>query len=90
MPGGDKMNWLTAQDIDNFLATKNFDIRQSGNARWIDQKCTPDVITIIADCIINFSDNSSNQFFSSVDVWHDSYTTENVENIFKKPNHLFD
>lgn len=80
------MKWLTAQDIDIFLATKNFDIRQSGNARWIDQKCTPDVITIIADCIINFSDNSSNQFFSSVDVWHDSYTTENVENIFKKPN----
>jgi len=58
-----------------------------GNARWIDQKCTPDVISTIADCIIEFNKaQNTNEYFSSLDIWHNQYTIQNVEAIFRKPN----
>lgn len=80
------MNWLTEEQIIKFMAHYNYDIRKSHNARWIDQKCTPDVLCIIADCILEFSDSSSEEWFSSLDIWHNEYTVNNVESIFKKPN----
>jgi hypothetical protein len=40
--------------IDNLLQSINYDIRIHKDARFMDQKCTPDVkVCIIADCIIN-------------------------------------
>ena len=80
------MKFLTKAEIQSFLSQQNYDIRVSHNARWIDQKCTADVVTIVADCIANFIATNGNEFFSSVDIWHDKYTTDNVESIFKKPN----
>ena len=41
-------------DIKNHLKEYDFDIKKNNNARWIDQKCTPDVVSIIADCIIQY------------------------------------
>lgn len=80
------MKFLTKAEIQSFLSQQNYDIRVSHNARWIDQKCTADVVTIVADCIVNFITTNGNDFFSSIDIWHDKYTTDNVEDIFKKPN----
>lgn len=77
------MNWLTEEQIIKFMAHYNYDIRKSHNARWIDQKCTPDVLCIIADCILEFSNSSSEKWFSSLDIWHNEYTINNVESIFK-------
>lgn len=80
------MNWIDKSDIDNFLKNKNFDIRLSGNGRWIDQKCTPDVVSIVADCIINyFNSNTHIANFTSMDIWHLEYTERNILDIFKKP-----
>lgn len=79
------MPWLTEADIANALSHYNYDIRQSNNARWIDQKCTPDVVCIVSDCIENYARDNGDVPFSSVDVWHDTYTTTNVEQIFSKP-----
>lgn len=86
-----KMKWLKKEDIDEFFKGKNYDIRLSKNARWIDQKCTPDVLTIVADCIIfycetNKRDSLTEVIFSSMDIWHFDYTVQNVLSIFKKPN----
>ena len=81
------MRWLNDRQIIDFLNSHNYDVRVSGNARWIDQKCTPDVLTIIADFIIEFtSSNPEQEYFSSMDIWHNEYTKQNVEAIFKKPN----
>ena len=64
------MNWLTEEQIKKFMAHYNYDIRITHNARWIDQKCTPDVITIIADCILAFAEeNSIDCVFSSMDIF---------------------
>lgn len=80
------MHWLTEEQIVKFMANYNYDIRKNHNARWIDQKCTPDVLCIIADCILEFSNFSSKEWFTSLDIWHNEYTINNVESIFKKPN----
>lgn len=85
------MNWITETQVKDFIEKQNYDIRQKskkmGCARWIDQKCTPDVLCIIADCIIEFyNSNKNSEYFSSLDIWHNQYTVENVEAIFKKPN----
>lgn len=81
------MNWLTEEQIIKFMNHYNYDIRKSHNARWIDQKCTPDVLCIIADCILEFiKANPDQEYFSSLDIWHNDYTIQNVESIFKKPN----
>lgn len=79
------MYWLTEDEIKNHLSNVQLDIRITGNGRWIDQKCTPDVLCIVADCIINHV-NSGNSIFTSVDVWHDEYTKSNVQQIFCKPD----
>jgi len=80
------MKWLKESDIQAFLSKRNYDVRINSNARWIDQKCTPDVVTIVSDCIMQYADKYPNTWFASKDIWHYDYTATNVADIFKKPN----
>lgn len=48
---------LTQQAIHDFFEQSDYDIRKSGNGRWIDQKCTADVVTIISDFIYDYVAN---------------------------------
>lgn len=76
---------LVQQDIINFCNNYNYDIRLTGNGRWIDQKCAADVVNIIADCIYNYAIENPNGIFTTPDIWHYDYAVQNVEAIFKKP-----
>lgn len=68
----------------SFLEQHDYDVRKTNDARWIDQKCTFDVINIISDCILEYiGDDLSNEFTIS-DIWHNEYTRENVIEIFSK------
>lgn len=71
---------------DEFLSQYDYDIRKSGDARWIDQKCTYDVVSIIADCINEYVENSNSEKFTVSDIWHSDYARENVVSIFSKPD----
>lgn len=77
---------LTEQDVTNFINQFDYDIRKSHNGRWIDQKCTPDVISFIADCICNYSTENPNKEFTSQDIWFSKYAVKNTESVFKKPS----
>ncbi|MFI3174378.1 MAG: restriction endonuclease [Bacillota bacterium] len=77
---------LTQQTIIDFCNSHNYDIRISGNGRWIDQKCAADVVTVIADCIYNYELEKPSSIFTAPDIWHYTYAVENVEVIFKKPD----
>jgi hypothetical protein len=79
------MKWLKDNDIAAFLAEHNYDVRLTGNARWIDQKCAPDVVTIVSDCILQYANANPDTYFTSMDIWYAEYTVENVADIFKKP-----
>lgn len=72
--------------IKKFLNEHDYDIRKNKDARWIDQKCTIDVISLISDCILEFTNELSNKEFTVSDIWHSKYTLENVQDLFKKPN----
>ena len=76
---------MTENEIISFLNSKNYDIRIHHNARWIDQKCTPDVLCIVADCIINYLDSVGEEStFTSNDIWLSEYAIHNVHDIFRK------
>ncbi len=81
------MKWINENDVKHFIESHNYDIRLSRNGRWIDQKCTPDVITIVADCVLAMLDEKGiSTEFCSVDVWHYEYTMSYIPEIFKKPD----
>ena len=72
-------------DIINFLNSYDFDIRKTGNARWIDQKCTPDVLWSISDFITNYVDTVKEEF-TVRDIWNSEYAKETIDATFSKPN----
>ena len=76
---------ITENEMNRFIAQRNYDLRLSHNGRWIDQKCTADVINVVADCILNYGLEHAEAFFTTRDIWHYRYTVENVEAIFRKP-----
>ena len=72
-------------NIDDYLNQYNdFDIRKTHDARYVDQKCTPDVVCFIADCILSTS--CANKTFTINDLWDEQYFIENCRVIFGKPS----
>ena len=71
------------QEISLFLNQFDLDIRKSGDARFMDQKCTPDVVCFIADCIINLNPHNE---FTVHNIWDMPYFIKNASAIFGKPN----
>lgn len=68
-----------------FFASFDFDVRKSKDARFMDQKVTPDVLCIIADCVLNFVADREIEFTKD-DIWNDDYFNHNVKAIFNKPD----
>ncbi len=77
---------MKESQIINFLKLSDYNIKKTQNARWIDQKCTPDVLSIVADCILEFTQYSIKKSFSVKDIWNNPYTNENVKMIFSRPD----
>ena len=69
----------------DFLDRYDYDVRKTRDARWIDQKCTYDVVSMIADCILDYIENVKEEFSVS-DIWYSKYAKENVIAIFSKPD----
>jgi len=74
------------EKITEYLNKFNLDLRKSKNGRFIDQKVTPDVLSFIADCIINYTSGNQDKEFCIKDIWHDEYFNKNIEMIFGKPS----
>ncbi|WP_217620679.1 restriction endonuclease, partial [Helicobacter pylori] len=77
---------MKEQSMIDFLKLRDYDIRKTQNARWIDQKCTPDMLSLVADCILEFTQCNIEKSFSIRDIWDSPYTNENVKMIFSKPD----
>lgn len=74
------------EEIIEFLDKNNYDVRISKNARWIDQKCTMDVLSVVSDCIMEYIKDDPSKEFTTTDIWYFEYTVKNVQMIFKKPD----
>ncbi len=72
--------------IETHFNNSNFDIKVTNNARFMDQKVTPDVLCIIADCILNFieTQDCDTVEFNSSDIWKHDYSNTNIQEIFGK------
>ena len=75
---------MTNEDLINFCESKNYDLRISHNARWIDQKCTPDVLWSISDFVLNYVENVKETFTPS-DIWHSDYAKQTIAETYSKP-----
>lgn len=74
------------EHIRNFLSTRDYDLRKSGYGRWFDQKCTPDVVSFVADCVVMYYEQRGNKLFTIKDIWFSDYAKENAMGSFRKPN----
>src|SRR5680860_37121 len=79
---------MTNNLLARFINEHNYDIRVSGNGRWIDQKCALDAVCFVADCIVDYLRNGGKQPFQSPDVWKSEYAITNVQHLFGKPDPL--
>ena len=75
---------ITELSIIDFVNKYNYDIRKTHNGRWIDQKCTPDVVSFVADCILSYIDNVGKSKYSSKEIQYYDYSNDNVKLLFKK------
>ncbi|GAB3508984.1 hypothetical protein [Emticicia fontis] len=73
------------EELKAFLASFDFDVRKSRDARFMDQKVTPDVLCIMADCVLNYVADRDLEFTKD-DIWNDRYFNKNVKAIFNKPD----
>ncbi|MBQ4070645.1 MAG: restriction endonuclease [Alphaproteobacteria bacterium] len=79
---------MTLEDIQHFCDSNNYDLRLRpvGGSRWIDQKCTPDVVWSISDFVLNFLDtNGDDAEFTANDIWHSDYAEQTIAETFSKP-----
>lgn len=72
--------------IQKFLDEHDYDVRKTHNGRWIDQKCTMDVVCLVSDCIVEYTNNKPDKTFTVKGIWYSDYSVENVQQIFCKPN----
>ena len=77
---------MTTNLMAEFINQHNYDIRITGNGRWIDQKCTMDELCFVADCIVVYLQDGGKQPFQSPDIWHTEYAVTNVQSLFCKPD----
>lgn len=71
------------ETINAYLNQFDFDIRKSHDARYVDQKCTPDIVCFLADCILNIS--ASHPTFTANNIWQSQYFKHNCRVVFNKP-----
>lgn len=69
--------------INEYLNQFDLDIRKSHDARFVDQKCTPDLVCFIADCVMNMV--ATKPVFVINDIWETQYFIQNARVIFNKP-----
>lgn len=69
--------------INEYLSQFDFDVRKTQDARFVDQKCTPDIVCFMADCVMNMLEIKP--VFVINDVWETPYFRQNARVIFNKP-----
>lgn len=77
------------EKIREHVGTIDLDLRKKpeGYSRYMDQKVTPDVLTFIADCIVNFlGGKDPSTVFTTKDLWDFQYFQKNTVAIFGKPS----
>lgn len=76
---------MTDDLIIKHLEKYDLDVRKSKDARFTDQKCTPDVICAVCECIIDFVKDDTNKQFTINAIRYSEYSNHLVTDVFNKP-----
>lgn len=76
---------VTLDHIRAHLDSIDLDVRVSQNGRWIDQKVTPDVLSAVADAVLNHRLGSPDKEFTMASLWEDPRLDEIMREVFSKP-----
>jgi len=74
----------TEQEIRKYFSNMNLDLRKSKFSRFTDQKVTPDVLSFIAECILNLPEDKED--FVVKNIWDLDYFIKNAMAVFNKPS----
>lgn len=77
---------MTTNLLQQFINDHIYDVRQTRNGRWMDQKCAFDAVCFVADCIVDYIHDGGTMPFTSPQIWHREYSIENVMRLFGKPD----
>lgn len=77
---------MTLGLLRKFFEKHNYDVRRTGNGRWLDQKCAFDTVCFVADCVVDYLQNGGTEPFISPQIWHREYSIYNVMRLFNKPD----
>ena len=77
---------MTLNLLSQFIKSNHYDVRISHNGRWIDQKCAPDEISFVANCVVKYLEDNHTTTFISPSVWRSPYARANVQGYFAKPD----
>lgn len=72
--------------VGDFLEMHDYDVRKSHNARFTDQKCIPDVVCAVAECIMEFIKQDRTTVFTKNDIWHSRFANDLLADCFSKPD----
>jgi hypothetical protein len=74
------------RQITEYLNQFDFDVRKTKDGRFMDQKCTPDVVCAVCECVVEYTKDNPNIRFTKNDIWHSDYANNLVTESFSKPN----
>ena len=77
---------MTENLLIKFLEEQHCDIRVHHDGTWIDQKCAPDEVRFVAECIIAYLNETHEKTFQSPDIWHSKFARQQVQVYFGKPD----
>lgn len=73
-------------EINDFLNGFDFDVRKTQDARFMDQKVLPDVLSAVSECVIEFLGDDIEKEFTKNDIWYSEYAQNLITGSFNKPN----
>ena len=87
---------MNSEQIFDYLNNFELDVRKTHDGTWIDQKCTPDILCFVADCISHYVEThksyseSGPVLFTIQDIWYTNYAVEFTQALFSKPSPIDD
>lgn len=80
---------MNDMEIRFYLNGFDLDVKKTNDGTWIDQKCSPDVVSYVSDCIMTYmTDMNSEECdleFTIKDIMLNGYSKDNIA-LFGKPN----
>ena len=76
---------MTEKLLAEFMSGRSYDVRRTGNGRWLDQKCAPDEVSFVSECILRHLQDSGKRVFLSPEIWRSRHAVVHAPEVFGKP-----